>query len=159
MSLDATKPADTALVSELGEIGRETRAAVNALETSIAALAGVALATEQNLVGGTTNLVIGTDVSNVAFEVVIVSGAGACVLATMTGGTAGQLKIFVCADANITFTKGLAAAGAFVLNQPDHAADYAGYAGDIIALVNVDGDPATANNGYWQEVWRTPNTN
>lgn len=158
MALDAAKPADTNLVSELPAIHRETRAAVNALETSISALSAVALAATVNIAGGTTNLLIGTDLSNVAFEVVIITGAGACVLATMTNGTAGQLKIFVCNDANITFDKGAAANGQFILNQPDHVANYGGTAGDVIALVNVGGDPGV-DNGYWLEVWRTPTVN
>jgi len=155
MTLDVSKPSDTGnLVSELAGYQRETRTAVNSLEAAIATLGAISVQTTLNLSAGTTSIDIPTHLSAVPIEVINITGDGASDLASLTGGSKGQIKIFVLGDTDIAFDNSATKAnGTFFLNQPAVATSFGNAENDIIAMVNVDGDGAT-NNGYWQELYR-----
>jgi hypothetical protein len=154
MALNASLPSDTtSFVSDLGSIGRETRAALNALETVVNGISGSASVSEVALTAGQTVLIIGTDIGNVQLEVIYLSSDTTETLVNFTKGTNGQLKIIYFVDANVTIEKLVTK---FNLNSSGSFADFEGSAGDILALVNIDGDPTISENGYWQEAWRTP---
>ena len=75
-------------------------------------------------------------------------------LATMTGGTEGQIKVFIFQDANIDLTDGVKADGKFYLNHLPALSNYTPLQNGILVLANVGGDGATVH-GYWKELFRT----
>ena len=149
MSLDANKPTDQILVSEIASYIRANRVAINAVSGS-----GNVGVTVLEVALGVTSLVIGTDIGTYGFEIVKISGAAAVVLATMTGGTEGMVKVFVFQDANIDITDGVKADGKFYLNHLPALSDYVPQQDDVLALVNIGGDGASVH-GYWKELYRT----
>lgn len=152
MALDTTKPADSILLSELAAFIRANRVAINTNETSIAA--GSALVyTILNVSGGATVMDIDTDLSAAMLEMVYLTGSGAADIAEITGGTAGQVKIFMLGDANVRFERDLTK---IALNQSDAETYYGGVQYDVIAFVNIGGDPVAPDNGIWWELFRTP---
>lgn len=159
MTLDATKPNDaTDMVSELGDIGRETRAEVNALAASIAALGAVTTFTEYNAAAGQTTIAVGAGgLGDVPIESILVTGAGLAALQTITGARSGQIKIFVMGDANVSLVDNNSGLnGTFDLNVLPAGTPYGNYIKDVIALLNIDGDPDASDNGYWRELFRSP---
>jgi len=152
MTLDATKPADTDLVSSLGTYERETRAAINTLEDAIALLGAVAAVTRLQVTGGQTTIVVGTDLTAIAYEVVLISGSGLANLTDITGGSEGQMKFFIMLDANVAFMRDVTK---IALNQPAVIASYGNHLGDVLCLVNINGNGSTVN-GYWKELFRAP---
>ena len=154
MTLDASKPADTNLVSELPAYQRETRAAVNILEDAIALLGAVATVTRLQVTAGQTTIVIGTDLTAIAYEVVFISGTGIAALTDITGGSEGQMKFFIFLDANVSFVRDLTK---IALNQPAVVTSFGNHTGDVLCLVNVGGNGSTVD-GYWKEVFRAPIT-
>jgi len=155
MALNANKPADTDLVSELAGYQRETREEVNSLEALIAALGGVATVTRYACVPGQTTIAVGgaSGLSELPLEVVLISGTGIAAITDITGGTEGQNKFFIFLDGNVSFVRDPTK---IALNQPAAIAQYGGYAGDVLALSNINGAPATPLDGYWTELFRTP---
>ena len=155
MTLDVSRPSDTLdVVGSLASYERETRVAVNALETAIATLGAISTQTTLSLSAGTTTIDVTDDLSAVPIEVVNISGDGASTLASLTGGTAGQIKVFIFDDTDIAFTNSATKAnGTFYLNQPIAITTFGNGEGDILAMVNVDGDGDT-DNGYWAELYR-----
>lgn len=152
MALDTTKPADSELVSLLASYIRANRAAINTNETSIAA--GSALVfTELNVGAGETALDIDDDLSAAMLEMVWLTGTGAADIAEIVGGTAGQVKIFILGDANVRFERDLTK---IALNQSEAETYYGGTQYDVVAFVNIGGDPGAADNGVWWELFRTP---
>ena len=150
MTLDTTKPTDQEVVSLLPGYIREDRLAINSIVGSdnfgVTALAVAA---------GVTALAIGTDLSTDGIEVVIISGTGLANLATITGGTQGQIKIFIFQDANIDMVDGNAKAGGVLyLNHLPALSDFDAQLDDVLVLVNVGGNGA-AVYGYWKELYRT----
>lgn len=89
--------------------------------------------------------------SDVPIEVLALTAGGAQDLAELTGGRKGMIKIIVFDDANIT-----------VKHDPSKiilkgGADLDPVAGDVLVLVNRDGDPdatPAAVDGYWREILR-----
>ena len=150
MTLDATKPTDQVLVSELAEYIRETRTALNTLELSASDVA----ITDTTLSGGTTTLVVGTDLSEAAIEIVLVDSLGASDLAHISNGTEGQIKIFIMQDNDIGFVDGDKSDGDFYLNQLPADSTFDAHQNDVIALLNIDGDGGATTHGYWKELWR-----
>lgn len=148
MSLDPNKPTDKIPVSELPSYIRENRAAINAVTTG----AGFGV-TNLNVATGATSLSIGTDLLAVGHEVVIVTGLGVAVLATILGGTEGQIKTFIFQDANVDLTDGVKSDGKFYLNQLPALSDFQPQQDDVITLVNIGGDGASVY-GYWKELDR-----
>ena len=155
MTLDATKPTDTNLVSELPGYQRETRAAVNSLEALLAAAGSVASVTRYVCTGGQTTIAVGgtSGLSELPLELVLISGTGVAAITDITGGTEGQMKFFLFLDTNVTFVRDVSK---IALNQPATVLTFGGYAGDILALSNINGNPGTPIDGYWNELFRTP---
>ena len=84
----------------------------------------------------------------------IVTGAGLADIATILGGTEGQIKIFIFQDANIDLADSISKAnGTFYLNHLPSGSDFSPTQDDIIALVNIGGDGASTY-GYWKELFR-----
>ena len=156
MSLDASKPSDTGnVVADLAGHQRETRTAVNALESSIAGLGAVSTHTDLVLSTGTTEINIPDNLSAIPSETINISGDGASSVASMTGGSAGQVKIFIFDDTDVDFDNSATKAnGTFFLNQPIVSASFGPAQYDILALVNIGGD-GVSDNGYWQELYRS----
>ena len=150
MTLDATKPSDSNLNSELPAYIRETRAAVNALSGD-----GSAGFTNLTITVGDTSLSIGSELSDYSIEIVKVTGGGLADIATILGGIEGQVKIFVFMDSNIDFADSASKAnGTFYLNHLPALSDYSPSAGDVIAVMNIGGDGGSTH-GYWKELFRT----
>ena len=145
MTLDATKPADQELVSALPAYIRENRTAINAFESGNAEYT----TTISTIPAATDTLVVGTDLANVDMEIILISAAGACVLEKITGGTAGQIKIFVMQDNDISFKDGAKSDGKFYLNHLPALTTFNAAQDDVLALVNVGGDGSS--DGYWKE--------
>lgn len=148
MSLDVTKPEDQTLVNELAAYIRANRAAINAVTSG----AGFGV-TNLVVAPGTTSLTIGTNLLAVGHEVVIVTG-GVAVLATILGGTEGQIKTFIFQNSTVDLLDGVKANGEFYLNHLPALTNFEPEPDDVLSLVNVDGDGA-AVYGYWKELYRT----
>ena len=146
MTIDVTKPTDQCLVSEIPGYIRANRVAINAFESGDAEYTTTTI----NLANGTTTLVVGNDIANVDMEIILVSAIGACVLENITGGIAGQIKIFVMQDSDISFKDGAKEDGKFYLNQLPVLTDFDASQDDVLALVNVGGNGSSVN-GYWKE--------
>lgn len=148
MTLNVNKPTDQEFVSVLPAYIRENRATINAI--SVGSGFGI---TELDIAFGTTSLTIGVDLLNVGHEIVIVTGLGVATLATILGGTAGQIKTFIFQDANVDLIDGVKSDGKFYLNQLPALSNFEPQQDDVLTLVNVGGDGASAY-GYWKELDR-----
>jgi hypothetical protein len=150
MTLNASEPTDVRMVSELPAYIREGRVAINAVSGS-----GNVGNTDLSIAAGVTSLTVGTDIGAYGYEIVKVTGTGVAVLATILGGSEGQMKVFIFQDANITMSNSaLLANGTFSFNHLPVGLAFAPAQYDAIALVNIGGDGA-ATYGYWMEVFRT----
>ena len=150
MTLDTNEPTDQRAVSELASYVRANRVAINAIVGSDNF--GVV---DLDVVAGATSLAIGTELSSDGIELVIISGTGLADIATITGGTEGQIKIFVFQDANIDIADGNAkAGGVFYLNHLPALSDFDAQQDDVLAVVNIGGDGASTH-GYWKELFRS----
>ena len=103
-----------------------------------------------NLSAATTTLVIGTDLASIDMEIVLLSSLGVSILGQMTGGIAGQIKIFVFQDNAVSVKDGVKSDGKFYLNQLPALTDFDAAQDDTLAVINVGGD-GSAINGYWKE--------
>jgi hypothetical protein len=148
MTLNVNEPTDQVLVSELPGYIRDDRAAINAISGG-----GNVGVTDLSIVGGTTSLTVGTDLGSYGYEVVKVTGLAAIVLATILGGTEGQVKVFVFQDGNVSLTDGVASAGKFYLNHLPTLSAFVSSANAVLALVNIGGTGVLP--GYWKELYRT----
>jgi len=150
MALDTSRPLNQTPVGDLPSYIRENRVAIAAL------VAGTGIAqTNLSIAAATTSLIVGTDISADGFESVVVTGLGVATIATILGGTDGQVKIFIFQDANIAFTDGnLKANGVFFLNQLPAGGNFNATQDDILAVRNIGGDGAGVE-GYWKELYRT----
>jgi len=150
MTLNVSEPADTRMISEIATYIRESRVAINAISGG-----GNVGATILEVTAGATSLTVGSEIGSYGFEIIIISGAGLATLATILGGTAGQVKVFVFQDTNIDITDGDAKInGVFYLDQLPAGSDFDAQIDDVLAVVNVGGDGA-AVYGYWKELYRT----
>ncbi len=150
MTLNATLPADSDMVSVLPSKDREERLAINALQALVVAGSGPVFTT-LNCAAQST-LTVGVDISAAFIEIISITSIGASAIDEIAGGSEGQIKIFWIQDADVTFAY---QAAKLILNQPVHITPY-GSLGDIICFFNVGGDPTTLTDGYWQEMFRTP---
>ncbi len=153
MTIDATKPEDSVLVSELPGYIKDGRVEMNSIS-----LAGTGAVGAQTLdVLGAVSLTIGTELASEGFETVVISSTGASVLATILGGTQGQIKVFVFQDLNVVITDSNAKAnGTFHLNEAPALGNYTPAVDDVLTVVNIGGDGA-GTHGYWREVDRAAN--
>lgn len=149
MTLDTTKPSDQELISMLPYYIRENRASINEYLASDVQI----VVTELEISAGDTALVVGTDLSAVSLEVILVTGSGAATITQIRGGTEGQLKIFIFQDNNISFTDGIKSNGQLYLNQLPVLSNFNAQVDDILVLFNVGGDGG-ADYGYWKELLR-----
>ena len=147
--MDATKPTDQELISSIPAYVREARAAINALSSG----SGVGV-TALNITAGAVGLTVGTDLGLYGFELVLVTANGAVSIATIVGGTEGQVKIFIFLDNNVTIEDGAAVTGHIYLNQLPALSTYNPQTNDVLALANIDGEGATVQ-GYWKEIFRS----
>jgi len=149
MTLDINKPTDQADVSELPSYIREDRVAINAVSG-----AGNVGVTNLEVAAGSTSLSVGTELGTYGYETVVISGAAVVTLATILGGTEGQVKVLVFQDTNVHVTDGnVKSGGAFYLNHLPAGADFDPQQDDVLALVNVGGDGGSTP-GYWKELYR-----
>jgi hypothetical protein len=146
--MDATKPTDTELISSLPSYIREVRAAVNALSGG-----GDVGVTKLTVPAGATSLTIGTDLGRYGYEIVVIDAVAAINLATILGGTQGQVKVFIFQDNDISIIDGLMLNGAFYLNQLPALSSFNTQTNDVLAVVNIGGNGST-NHGYWKEIFR-----
>jgi hypothetical protein len=150
MTLNANEPSDERATSELPGYVRETRSAVNSISGS-----GNVGHTELNVAAAATSLSVGTDLGSYSFETVKVTGLGVATLATILGGTEGQVKVLIFQDANVKITDGNdKSGGKFYLNHLPVATDFEPQQDDILALINIGGDGGSTY-GYWKELYRT----
>ena len=147
--LDTNKPTDQEFVSALPAYIRETRVAVNAVSG-----AGNVGSTALTVPAGATSLSVGVDLGSYGYETVVIDSAALVSLQTILGGTEGQVKVFIFQDNNVSLVDGVAANGNFYLNQLPALSTFSAQQNDILALVNIGGDGASAH-GYWKELYRT----
>ena len=150
MTIDATKPTDQVLVSELPGYIRANRTEINNLN-----LQGEYAVTTLPVASSKTELVVGTDLKNIDQEIVLISGVGSVTLQRITGGYDGQMKIFIFQDDDVSLVDGQKEDGEFYLNQLPATSTYHSVQDDSLILVNVGGD-GTSEDGYWKEVNRQP---
>jgi hypothetical protein len=149
MTLSANSPTDQELVSSLPAFIRENRVAINAV--TVASGFGYK---ELDVAFGVTSLTVGIDLLAVGFEIVLITGTGVATLATILGGTSGQVKALIFQDSNVSLTDGEKADGKFYLNHLPALSDFAPSQDDVLVIVNVGGDGASVY-GYWKELYRS----
>ena len=146
MTIDATQPTGTMLVSSIDDYIREDRAQINLLWAAVTATNSTE--TTHVMGAGEFALVIGTDLEDVIIELVNLTAAVAVDLKQITNGSGGMVKIIRFGDTNVTV---------------EHSASYIDLAGgidmttaagDMLMLINRGGDPTTSVNGVWEEVAR-----
>lgn len=150
MTLDVNKPENQVQVSELASYIRENRVVINTFEASVADFTITTL----SVPAGTVTLVVGTDLANCNFEIVLISGIGASVIEHITGALSGHVKVFVFQDNDISLKDGTKVDGKFYLNQLPALSDFSSSQDDVLAVVNIGGD-GSAEPGYWKELYRT----
>lgn len=148
MTLSVTQPTDQELNARWPYWIRTLAAAVNAIELDPASVTITTLA----IAAGDTALVIGVDLSTTRIEIVLISSVGEVEVAYLRGGIAGQIKIFIAQDDEVSFLDGVKSDGEVYLNQPALTALNMEQ-DDVLAIVNVGGDGSTSH-GYWKELWR-----
>ena len=152
MTIDATKPEDSALVSELPGYIRANRTEMNSMSSVTGSLGAGSIALAAQVTAA-----VGTEFSLDGLEVCIMTSVGASVLTAITDGIEGQIKILLFGDLLVTLTDSITQLnGTFDLNQAPAGTDYTPAVGDIIMLVNINGD-GIGNNGYWKEINRISN--
>lgn len=149
MTLNINEPTDQRMVSELPGFIRANRIAINAVSGS-----GNVGVTDLTIGPGVTSLTVGTQLGLYGFEIVRVTGGAVNVLATILGGTQGQVKVLVFQDGNISLTDDVSkAGGTFYLNHLPAGTDFEPEQDDVLALVNMEGNGVLP--GYWLELYRT----
>jgi hypothetical protein len=149
MSLDALKPTDQETVDQLPYWIRETRDYANA----ISVLSSNVVTTVLTMAAGTTTLIIPTNLSLAQIDIVKLDSLGLCALSQIRGGTQGQIKLIIAQNNNISFVDGDKTNGHLYLNQMPALSTYNMQAGDVLAIINMEGNGG-ANNGYWLELFR-----
>ena len=146
MTIDATSPLGTALVSSLDDYIREDRAQINLLWAAITA----ANSTETTHVMGLGEfaMAVGTDLEDVILEAIALTAAGAVDLMQITGGSGGMIKVIKAGDGNVTVKHNTSYIAL------DGATDLTLASGNILGLINIGGDPDTSVNGVWYELFR-----
>jgi len=147
MTIDATKPLATDLVSSLDDYIREDRVQINELWQAI--VAANATETTHEMGAGEFYLEIGTDLENVILELINLTATAAVNLMQITGGSGGMLKVIRAGDSNVTVNHH---SSYISLNG---AASLSLATGNILVLINKGGDPDSSINGVWYEVCRS----
>jgi len=146
MTIDATSPLGTDLVSTLDDRIREDRAQINLLWTAV--VAANCTYTAHEMGAGDFALVVGTDLEDVIIETVGLTGAAAVNLMQITRGTSGMIKVIRAGDGNITVKHNVS------YISLGGGTDLALTEGNFVVLVNIGGDTTTGVNGIWYEISR-----
>ena len=111
--------------------------------------------TAVNMTAGQTALTTGTEINNVNIENIGLTADAAVNLTTMLLGEAGNTKVIIALDDDITLIQNSASTtgGSLNMNAPV-GVDLAMQTGDIVAFVNIGGD-GLLSHGYWRELYRT----
>ena len=149
MTLNVNEPTDQRMVQELPSYIREGRVAVNAVSGS-----GNVGFTTLEVALGATSLSVGSEIGSYGLEFINCTGAGAAALATILGGSAGMVKVFIFGDALVGLVDGPKLTGQFYLDQLPALSTYTFDIDDVLAMINIGGDGA-AVYGYWKELYRT----
>jgi hypothetical protein len=151
MSLNPNQPIDQTLNSEWPSWIRAIHAYINTLEDSIAS--GNISVTTLSIEAGDISLTIGSELSSSMIEVIFASAAGACNIANIYGGSAGQIKVFIFTNNLISFQDGAKESGKIYLNQLPVLGIFNAQSNDVLVLANVGGD-GSDNFGWWKELYR-----
>ena len=150
MTLDPSQPTDQALNATWPAWIRALAVEVNAL--TIALNTEITI-TSVEIAAGDISIDVGAELTDIKYEVVLVTGSGAADVAQIRLGTEGQIKVFIFMDNNISFTAGAKSSGGVFLNQP-LATSTNFQINDVLVLINIDGDDGASTDGYWQELYR-----
>jgi len=145
VTISETSPPDNEIVSKWPEYIRKV---AQELDNILTAIAGLAI-TDVELNNTQTLLEVGNHLADVSFEMVFLNiDSGAADINQITEGRHGQVKVMLARSEDITFSSD----GNIILNQTDAELDLE--VGDMITLVNVDGDQDTGADGEWRELAR-----
>ena len=150
MTVNALEPTGVRLTYSLDEYIREDREQINALWISMGAAGSIGTTRELSLSLGQSLLVNGTDLTDAPMETILITANGAGnAITQLTGCTQGQIKIFIAQDDNLLTW----VFDSSKLNLNSEGADLLCKTYDILALVNIGGNPG-ATNGWWLELFR-----
>jgi len=154
MTVDATRPLGTDLVSTLDDYIRENRVEINSIWTAISGGISYPNYNAVNMAAGSTSLVAGTDIDEAGVEMVGLTADAAVNLTTMTAAKAGAVKYIIALDTDITIIQntGSTTGGTFYLNSPS-GVNLEMSTRDVLVVVNIGGDGVAAD-GYWLELGR-----
>lgn len=145
VTISEVSPPDNEIVSKWPEYIRKV---AQELDNILTAIAGLAI-TDVELNNTQTLLEVGNHLADVSFEMVFLNiDSGAADINQITEGRHGQVKVMLARSEDITFSND----GNIILNQTDAELDLE--VGDMITLVNVDGDQDTGADGEWRELAR-----
>lgn len=149
--IDATKPLDSELVSMLPWWIRQTRSYIADAYSGVITFTNLVIQTTGNKI-----LVCGTDIEQVAYEIISVDSLGAVNISRITNTIEGVIKVFYFTNSDVTVANSeVASGGNILLNQPVTEALFEPEAGDVLCLLNING--STLDAGYWRELYRTLN--
>ena len=147
VTISNSSPPDNEIVSKWPEYIRKLAQQIDNL---VATIAGLGI-TDVSLNNTQTLLEVGNHLADAAFEVVFLScDSGSADIDQITKGSHGQLKVMIARTENITFSTD----NNIVLNQA-HDEELDMETGDMIILVNMDGDQDTGADGIWREISRS----
>ena len=149
MTLDPSQPTDQALNATWPAWIRALAIEVNTLISSDSELT----ISSVEIAAGDISIDVGAELTDIKYEVVLVTGSGAADIEQIRLGTEGQIKVFIFMDNNISFTAGAKSSGGVFLNQP-LATSTNFQINDVLVLINIDGDDGASTDGYWQELYR-----
>lgn len=113
---------------------------------------GTAGVTTHAMTTGQTTLTVGTELKDTPIEVIFLSGIAAEILSMINGSRDGHIKIIVATNNNVTVARD----DTYIKTKnPLANPNFAMQAGDILALVNVDGNPGAGLHGTWLELYRS----
>ncbi len=146
MVLNASRPNDGTLYSEMDDYQRETREAVNDLGSTISGeVTGV-----QTINSVTTESI---EAGTQMHELYLINGS--FTLSYINGANEGHIVwIKVRSGSSLTVKHSEAQTnGDIFLNGTGENLSMSGY--DMLALVNINGDQSAGNDGYWEELERS----
>jgi len=146
VSVTLTSPPDDEPVSKWPEYIRRVASLLDDLTTAISGLS----ITDIDLSDGQSILEVGNHLADVAVEVVFLScDSGSADIKDISGGSNGQLKFFIIKTTNIKLSND----SNIILNQT-YSNEFEPVIHDMIAFVNIAGNPDTDTDGTWREILR-----
>jgi hypothetical protein len=147
MSINASLPLATDLVSAIDDYIREDREQINELWAAITA--ANCTETDHEMGAGEFALEIGTDLEDVIIEAVNLTATVAVDLIQITSGSGGMIKVIKAGDDNVTVKH-----NASYIDLTGNA-DLTLTSGMVLGLINIGGDPDSSVNGVWYELFRS----